>query len=332
MTSSRLGEGKLPIGHVRRILDSIPRGRLLSPRGIGMDVGITKLAGRYLVSSSDPITGAKRRIGWYAVNVSANDVATSGIMPETFDVVMLFPVGTGFDEIQSVTDDVNEGAAELGLTISKGHTEITGAVVRPMVTVTAFGSGERFVTAADAHPGDAILMTKTAGIEGTSILAGLKHVRSSLPLGICQSGERLIDQISVIPEASVAFQTGMVHSMHDVTEGGVLAGVLEMGMASKLGFEIHSESIPVEASTRAICRSVSVRPLRLIGSGALLIACSPSDSKGLQRVVRDHGIRCSLIGKFLAEERERRIVTEGRARYLGSSMREELWSALARYD
>ncbi len=305
----------------------------MAPRGIGVDVGVVASRGRYLVSSSDPITGARRRIGWYAVNVNANDVATSGIMPEGIDVVALFPEGSRLNEIQELMEEIVSAASELGITVSKGHTEVTGSVKRPVVAVTAFGSGDRFVTAADARPGDAILMTKTAGLEGTSILAGLEHVRRSLSAEVCGKGERLIEKISVVTEAGRAFKSGKVHAMHDVTEGGVMGAVFEMASASKLGFEIDADSIPVDPSTRAICGLLSVQPLRLIGSGALLVASAQRDAPGLKRAIEREGIRCSTIGKFLPRENQRRVVARGSATAVGeSSVQEELWPTLKRYS
>ena len=38
----------------------------------------------YLVAKSDPITFTAERLGWYAVNVNANDVATLGAQPKWF--------------------------------------------------------------------------------------------------------------------------------------------------------------------------------------------------------------------------------------------------------
>ena len=315
------------------MLDSIPLGRLVTRRRVGIDVGVTQAGGRYQVSSSDPITGAKKRLGWYAVNVSANDVATSGIMPDAIDVVVLFPEGSRLKQIRDLMKDVVEAASELGITVSKGHTEITRGINRRIISVTAFGSGDRFVTAADARPDDVILMTKTAGIEGTSILAGLNHVRKSLPAGTCERGEKLINSISILPEAKIAFRTRKVHGMHDVTEGGVIGAVLEMGLASRLGFEIDADSIPVDSSTKAICKELSVQPLKLIGSGALLISCSSQDAQNLKCMIERKGIRCSRIGKFLRQRNERQVVTHGKVQAMKElSIQEEVWSALKRYS
>ena len=44
--------------------------------GTGLDCAVIDLGDRYLVFKSDPITFATDQIGWYAVQVNANDIAT----------------------------------------------------------------------------------------------------------------------------------------------------------------------------------------------------------------------------------------------------------------
>ena len=99
------------------MLHSLPRGNLVVSPEVGIDVGVSKTKGKYLVSSSDPITGTNANMGWHAVNVSANDVATSGIMPDVLNIVALFPVGTETIAIQRVISEISKTASSLGITV-----------------------------------------------------------------------------------------------------------------------------------------------------------------------------------------------------------------------
>lgn len=304
---------------------------VISP-DIGIDVGVSKARGKYLVSSSDPITGTKVNMGWHAVNVSANDVATSGIMPDIINTVALFPSKTSAATIQKVMNEINDTAHSLGITVAGGHTEITPHLTRPIITVTAIGSGDRFVTAADAKVFDSILLTKTAGIEGTSILARLPKVRKSVPRRVAQRGSSLIEKLSIMTEAKVAFETGRVHAMHDVTEGGILGAAYEMSVASNLGFEIFEDAIPLDHSTFTICSKISVNPLKLIGSGSLLIACSTKSSERIIGVLKAAGISCTAIGRFLPINKGRFLVTPRRREKVSEDLiQDELWKALRKY-
>jgi hydrogenase expression/formation protein HypE len=330
-----LPEGKLPADVLNRLLlQSFQNsdGLVVGP-SIGVDVGVSKSQGKYLVTSSDPITGASRRVGWHAVNVSANDVATSGIMPSTLCVVSLFPSGTSLGKISAVLKEIGSTAKRLGIAVAGGHTEITSAILHPVITVTCFGSGDRFVSAADAQAEDSILITKSAGIEGTSILAALRSIGNGVKPRLVARGLKLMDGMSIVEDARVAFATGKVHAMHDVTEGGVLGAVLEMSMASHVGFELDLGSIPVDESTRAISKYLKLDPLKLIGSGSLVIACSTNHSDEIASALKKKGIPCTEIGRFNSSpsKRELRFPSGERKKLRETSIEDELWHALSKY-
>ena len=80
------------------------------------------------------------------------------------------------------------------------------------------------------------------------------------------------DELSVVPEARLAVGLGAT-AMHDPTESGIVGAAWEMAEASGVGFRIEVDRVPVREATRAICAVLGVDPLRLIASGALLIAC-----------------------------------------------------------
>jgi len=332
VSSEKPPAGKLPVEILEPMLRSMRSRELVVPPDVGIDVGVTRSRGKYIVSSSDPITGAAERVGWHAVNVSANDVATSGIMPDTLNVIALFPEGTTAGEIASVIAEINETAASLQISVAGGHTEITPNLKNQIIMVTAFGSGDSFVTAADAKSDDVILLTKTAGIEGTSILAKLPAVARLIDRNTLLRGIALLDKLSIVQDARLAFETGKVHAMHDLTEGGVVGCMLEMSLASKLGFELYADRVPIDEATRTLCSRLKIDPLKLIGSGSLLISCKQSDSETIRSVLESAAVRCTEIGRFHDASFGRWIVTGTRKEELkGVSVQDELWPALGKY-
>ena len=93
MSASLLPTGKLPPELLDELLarHSRPDPRLvLGPRA-GEDAAIIDMGDRYLVAKTDPITFATDEIGWYAVNVNANDVACCGAVPKWFLATLLLP-------------------------------------------------------------------------------------------------------------------------------------------------------------------------------------------------------------------------------------------------
>ena len=311
-----LPTGKVPIDVLSRTvlrLTGAGSDKVSTPPLPGLDFAAIKVDSGYMLVSADPVTGVVRDIGRYAMCVSANDIATSGNRPQFAESVVLLPEGAGSDYVGRIARQLHVEAARLGVNIVGGHTEVTSGLSRPIVVVTAFSFVERYVTSRDARAGDMIMLTKTAGIEGAAVLTGSR---------------RFPDEISVVEEAAAAFATGHVHAMHDCTEGGVLGAVFEMSVASDLGFEIREESVPVGPKTSDICRKLSLDPLRLIGSGALLLSVEPGKEAEVSDALA-HVCTVTTIGRFrrvgrvlVRKDDSRQIVKE--------APEDELWRVLSR--
>ena len=169
---SRLSLGKLPPQVMEKYLFGMTGARsakIVVEPSLGLDFGVVKLGGgkgRYLIVSSDPITGVRERAGWYAVNVSANDVATSGRRPEFMQSVILLPEEATERDVGRLSSEMHRTAERLGIAIVGGHTELSPGLHRPIVVTTAFAVADSYVTAAGARSGDTLMMTKTAGGRG----------------------------------------------------------------------------------------------------------------------------------------------------------------------
>src|SRR5271157_2246647 len=93
-TRSTLPVGKLPPAMLQSLLRAChppaSSGVVIGPR-YGEDAAVIDLGAKYLVAKTDPITFTAERIGWYAVNINANDVATLGARPLWFLATLLLP-------------------------------------------------------------------------------------------------------------------------------------------------------------------------------------------------------------------------------------------------
>ena len=299
--------------------------RLVAPPRVGADFADFKVGRKSLLVSADPITGVSSNLGWYAVNVSANDIATSGNAAQFLESVILLPPRSTEEDVSRLARQIDGAAREIGAAVVGGHTELTPGLTRPVVVVTAFSVVDRYVTSGGAAPGESILVTKTAGIEGTAALARERGGRMSSALARrCLGMER---QMSVTREALAAFATGDVTAMHDCTEGGVLGAAFEMSLASGLGFELEESAVPVATQTSKLCQKWAIDPLKLIGSGALLLAVEKGKERDVSKALSP--LRVSGVGTFTKSGRV--LVRKDGARLtLREAPEDELWRALAR--
>jgi len=297
--------------------------------GVGEDAAIVQENGKVLVIHSDPITGAVKDLGRLAVHISVNDVVSKGADPRWISLVLLLHTGVKVDEIRRIALQTHEACVEVGAAIVGGHTEVTPIVERDVIVSTVVGEAprDRFFTSSGASPGDSIVMTKTAAIEGTWILSNqFPKLRQTLGDKVMRRARLFVQQISVYPEARVARAASGVTAMHDVTEGGVLCAVQEIASASGCGFIIDSSKVAVADETHRICAALDLDPLKTIGSGSLIITTKASQTAALIRSLDKHGIRASEIGSIRKEGKWLR--DKGANMKVPDFVREEIWTVV----
>ncbi len=307
----------------------VRRSDVLVHSAFGQDASVVDYGDEVAVLSTDPITGAGQRAGWLAIQIACNDVAVAGARPVGVLLTLLLAPDTATADARDVMDDANAAAQDLGIEILGGHSEITAGLTRSIVVATALGRcrRDRFVSSAGAKPGDAILLTKSAGLEGSAILAGdfgTTLARRVSP-GHLERARAFLSEISVVPEALAAVDAG-VSAMHYATEGGILGALAELAGAAALGVAVDVERIPVRPETRAICDALEIDPLCLVSSGALLIA-TPRPAAVISAIQSQ---RCPVaeIGRIVNGPSVLQLRDSTRA--LVPPARDALWDAIER--
>lgn len=275
---------------------------LLRPQ-VGVDCGAVDIGGHLCVLSTDPITAAGGQMGRLCVHICCNDAAACGAEPIALLVTLLIPPHAGKNELEAFTRELGEEAAAVGVEIVGGHTEVTDAVTRIVVsaTVVAKTTREALITSAMMRAGDDLVLTKWAGLEGTAVLAADYGSRLADAL-TCQElfdAQALARHLSVLPEARIAMQNG-VTAMHDVTEGGIFGAAWEMAVASGCGVIVERKRIPILDITQKICAALRLDPYRLISSGCMLIACT--DGAQMVEALEGAQIPAAVIGRAVAEK------------------------------
>jgi hydrogenase maturation factor len=334
----KLPPGKIPINILQDIvfknLGADRKEVTLGPK-TGVDGAVLEIGGKSVIVSMDPITGAVERIGQEAVNVNANDVATFGVEPAFIFSCIMLPEGADSKMIETISTQMGTAAKELGIAIVGGHCESTPGLTSPIVVCCIMGLTEKgkYVTAAGAKAGDKLILTKSAGIEGTAILATDREAQLSKVFNqqFIAGAKGFYNQISVVKDALTAYQAGGVHAMHDPTEGGILNGVQEMADAAGLGLTVFEDKIVVDPETAEICRHFEIDPLQLISSGALLIAAEPDSTQKIILALKEQGIYAAVIGEFNSNPEKRVLETKtGVPQVLPRPVTDQLWTALLR--
>lgn len=304
---ARLPVGKLPSDQLADLMALLPGGpRVVLGPSVGEDAAVIDMPDRYLVAKTDPITFATDEIGWYAVHVNANDIATTGAVPLWFMATLLLPAAHATVALaRSIFEQIAEACRSLNVAVVGGHTEITYGFDRPVVVGCMLGevAKDRLVRTGGAQPGDALMLTKGAPIEATAILAREKReilLQFFSAQAIDRCARLLHDPgISVVRDAQVAIAAGGVTSMHDPTEGGLATGLWELSEASGCRMEVDLDPdqpfwLP---EGKAMCAALGLDPAAAIASGALLLAVNPEYVERTTHAFEQAGIARFLVGR-----------------------------------
>lgn len=305
---TKLPTGKLNYDLLGRILADFPAADprvVVGPR-VGEDAAVIDMGDRYLIVTADPITFTAENIGYYAINVNANDIAVRGARPLWFLATILLPLSAS-DEATArrVFDELRAAMAPFGLTLVGGHTEVTDAVSRPVVSGLMLGevAKDKLVTTGGAAPGDILFLTKGIPVEGTAIIAQEKAAllrERGVDAATVERAKRFLFEpgISVVADAMTAVGAAPVSSMHDPTEGGLAAGLNELAMAAGVSIAVREAAIPVYPEGRTLCAAFGIDPLGTIASGALLFTAPARCRGGIEAAFAAQGIPVSAIGEI----------------------------------
>ena len=276
--------------------------------GAGLDAAVIRLAdGRVMAVAEDPIFPAPglplETFGWFTVHIGASDVAVTGIKPQFMTYTLLLPPSFSEEDTKTIIDSISMTAEELGITIVGGHTGWYGAVTVPTVggvCVWGFADSDDWISPGGAKDGDSILMTKGPSIEAASLLAILKQdqLRGRISDDIIEKLISRSNEITVVKDALLAFESGEVNAMHDATEGGVIGGLWEMSRSSSIPIYADFDRVNVPEDIFALSKELKFDPWEAISEGTLLCAVKKCSENKVMDLLKANGIESWILGRF----------------------------------
>jgi hydrogenase expression/formation protein HypE len=302
-SSGMLGEGKLSQERLEKLLNltARPNPDILVGAEVGEDAAVVRGSKR-LILTADPITFTEENIGFYTVAVNSNDIVAMGGKPMYLITTILLPLGTEEGRLQTIFEELNEASRTSGIGWVGGHTEVTSAVNRIVISAQAIGflRGKPTRTS-DAHPGEVLVMSKWAALEATTLIAREKPDISRKLLG--DQGHREVlswlyePGISILKEGEILDGLGLA-AAHDPTEGGIATGVHEIADRSGVGIRLYRERISLRTETEILCSHFGLDPLGALSSGVFLFTTGPGQAQKACRLLENGGVPAAIIGEI----------------------------------
>lgn len=254
-----------------------------------------------------------------------NNLSTAGARTEYLTMNVLFPAAGEEKELKELAVRTGRWCRDHGMILVAGHTEVSDAVQRAVVSLTGWGHAaeKEGKMTVGLLPDQDLVMTGWIGMAGTAILAKNREeeLARRYPFSIIEGGKGLGEQI-LVQEAVREAAAFEVSAMHDVSQGGIFAALWEMAECAGVGLEVDLKRIPVRQETVEICEFFNRNPYQLYGQGALLLGTP----RGEALVEHFHavGIPAAVIGQTTSGND--RIIRNGEdVRFLDRPAQDELW-------
>ena len=307
MPPSPLPAGKLPGRLLADLLAGVPArdpSVRLGP-ALGEDAAVIDVEAGALVAATDPITLTASDAGRFAVLINANDVAVCGVAPRWFLATVLLPADTTEDDVRALVAQLTATLDEVGAVLVGGHTEVTDAVVAPVVVGQMLGlapDGE-VVTSSGASAGQLLVQVGPAPVEGAAVLAAeaagqLTHLDAE----VLRAAAGAVDDpgISVVGAALRAAELGAT-AMHDPTEGGLAAGLHELASAAQVRLDVDARAIAWYEPGVAVCRALDCDPWATLASGCVLATFPAASADEVAATLTGEGYPATVIGRVVAD-------------------------------
>ena len=236
-------------------------------------------------------------IGKLCVCGTVNDLLMMGAVPKYLSCGFILEEGLEVDTLKEVVASMAKQAEEAGVKIVAGDTKVVGGSGGLMINTTGIGMIPEGtdVSAANMKPGDKIIVSGTLGDHHATILSA----RMGIQNGIVSDCGCLKDITEALAEAGID-----VHTMRDVTRGGMGTILNELAGKSGCGIVLEEASIPVKPEVEGFCGILGLDPLYMGNEGKMIAVVPGDQAEAALEAMRgtEHGKDAVIIGEVVEGE------------------------------
>lgn len=237
------------------------------------DSAVVEGAGKIAVTTDSfvvtPVTYPGGDIGRLCICGTVNDLLMRGAKPKYITCGFILQEGLEVAKLQEVVQSMAECAREAGVEIVAGDTKVVNGNGELYINTAGVGfvPEDREVSAERVCVGDAVIVSGNLGDHHAAILGTRMGIVNDIQSDNAPLGE--------IVEA--LFAAGVdVHTMRDITRGGLATVLKELAKTSDTTIELEEEKLPVTPQVKDFCGLLGLDPLYM-GNEGKLVALVPAE-------------------------------------------------------
>ena len=229
-------------------------------------------------------------IGRLSVCGTVNDLLARGALPKYITAAFILEEGASISETRRIAKSMADTAAEAGISIVCGDTKVVEGNGGIMINTAGIGFVEDGIniSAKNVKTGDVLIVSGTMGEHHAAILSSRLSVKNNIE----SDNAPLVEMVRKL----VGFK---VHTIRDITRGGLATVLCELAEGSGKEFHIWEEKIPVLPEVRDFCGIMGLDPLYMGNEGKLVAIVDPADAEEALSVIKKsrHGSDAAVIGE-----------------------------------
>ena len=217
-------------------------------------------------------------IGRLCVCGSVNDLLSRGAVPKYLTVAFVIEEGARISELKKAASSIALTVREAGVKIACGDTKVIEGSGGFMINTTGIGFVEKDtdISARGARPKDHIIVSGSLGDHHACILSQRLEVSNSIT-----------SDNAPLTEMAAKLKKLKVHSIRDITRGGLATVLYELAASSGKRFIINEADLPVSEEVRGFCGIMGLDPLYMGNEGKLVCIVDEADSEEALCAIRE---------------------------------------------
>lgn len=234
----------------------------------------------------DPLIFGNGDIGKIAVCGTVNDLAVVGATPQYLTLALIIEAGLPFSDLQRVLVSIRDTAREASIKIVAGDTKVVseGEADKLFINTAGVGSFAREpLRMQSVRTGDRILLSGPIGNHAVHLLS----IREGLGFET-----RVLSDCAPLNHVVTGVLDGKggrgVHSVRDVTRGGLAAVLHEYSRIGPFHMAVDHVRLPIQHETAMACDMLGVDPINLANEGCLCLFVDPEYAEATLEALRKH--------------------------------------------
>lgn len=234
-------------------------------------------------------------IGRLSVCGTVNDLLMRGATPKYITSAFIIEEGADTDTLNTIVKSMAQTAKEAGVTVICGDTKVIDGKGGIYINTTGVGFIEEStnIVSSNMQEGDSVIVSGNLGDHHATVLSARMNIENSIK----SDNAPLNEMVKAMLDNKID-----IHTMRDVTRGGLGTVLNELADASNVSIELEEEKIPVNEEVRAFAKILGLDIMHMGNEGKLVAIVPSEQAQKAVEIIRNckYGENAQIIGKVTA--------------------------------